>query len=62
MLFPTKYRSNGHKFINFSSIFFVHVSKHSVMQLKWCHAMEHFIPKAKPPCPSNIKDFRTIAL
>ena len=24
--------------------------------------MEHFIPKTKPPCPSNIKDFRPIFL
>ena len=24
--------------------------------------MEHYIPKTKPPCPSNIKDFNPIAL
>ena len=24
--------------------------------------MEHYIPKTKPPCPSNIKDFHPIAL
>ena len=36
--------------------------KHSVVPLQWRYAMEHFIPKTKPPCPSNIKDFRPIAL
>ena len=28
----------------------------------WRYVMEHYITKTKPPCPSNIKDFRPIAL
>ena len=36
--------------------------KHSVVPLQWRYAMEHYIPKTKSPCPSNIKDFRPIAL
>ena len=36
--------------------------KHSIVQLQWRYAMEHYIPKTKPPCPSNIKDFRPIAI
>ena len=36
--------------------------KHSVVPLQWCYAMEHYIPKTKPPCPSNIKDVCPIAL
>ena len=31
--------------------------KHSVVPLQCRYTMEHFIPKTKPPCPSNIKDF-----
>ena len=36
--------------------------KDSVVPLQWRNAMEHYIPKTKPPCPSNIKDFRPIIL
>ena len=36
--------------------------KHSLVPLQWRYAMEFFIPKTKPPIPSNIKDFRPIAL
>ena len=36
--------------------------KHSVVPLQWCYAMQHYIPKTKLPCPSNIKDFHPIAL
>ena len=28
----------------------------------WRYVMEHYITKTKPPCPSNIKDFRPVAL
>ena len=31
----------------------------SAITMAYCH--EHFIPKTKPTCPSNIKDFRSIA-
>ena len=36
--------------------------KHSVVPLQWRYAMEFFIPKVTSPLPSNIKDFRPIAL
>ena len=36
--------------------------KHSLLPLQWHYAMEHFIPKIKSPCPSNIKHCRTIAV
>ena len=62
MLFHTKYINNVHKFVDFTSIFFCSCLKHSVMPLRWRYAMEHYVPKTKPPCPSNIKDFRPIAL
>ena len=36
--------------------------KHEIVPLQWRNAMEVFIPKVKSPSPSNIKDFRPIAL
>ena len=36
--------------------------KHEIVPLQWRYAMEVFIPKVNPPSPSNIKDFRPIAL
>ena len=41
---------------------FISCLKHEVVPLQWRYAMEFFIPKTKPPSPSNIKDFRPIAL
>ena len=61
MLFHTKYTNNVHKFVNFSAIS-CSCLKHSVVPLQWRYTMEHYIPKTKPPSPSNIKDFNPIAL
>ena len=36
--------------------------KHEIVPLQWRYALEIFIPKVNPPSPSNIKDFRPIAL
>ena len=36
--------------------------KHATIPLQWRYAREHYIPKAKPPNPSNVKDYRPIAL
>ena len=35
---------------------------YSVVLLQWSYAMEHYIPKTQPSCPSNIKDLCPIAL
>ena len=35
---------------------------YSVVPLQWLYAMEFFIPKTIPPSPSNVKNFRPIAL
>ena len=34
---------------------------YSVVLLQWSYAMEHYIPKTQPSCPSNIKDLCPIA-
>ncbi|XP_057299099.1 uncharacterized protein LOC130629774 [Hydractinia symbiolongicarpus] len=36
--------------------------KNCVVPLQWRHAKEIYIPKSKTPVPSNLKDFRPIAL
>ena len=33
-----------------------------MVPLQWRYAMEHYIPKTRPPCPSNVKDVCPIAL
>ena len=36
--------------------------RHSIIPVQWRIVSEVYIPKVKPPVPSNIKDFRPIAL
>ena len=59
---PYKVYKNCTQINNFLFKIFISCLKHEVVPLQWRYAMEFFIPKTKPPSPSNIKDFRPIAL
>ena len=55
---PKKRNANKKK----KNVYFLFISQTFCIPLQWRYAMEHFIPKTKPSCPSNIKDFCPIAL
>ena len=61
MLFHAKYKQCT-QIRRFIFNIFCSCLKHSVVPLQWRYTMEHYISKTKPPSPSNIKDFHTIAL
>ena len=59
---PYKVYKKCEKIRSFLYDIFSSCLKHCIIPLQWRYAMEHYIPKVKPPNPSSIKDFRPIAL